>query len=82
MVVDYFILRKQQLDVNELYDKESRFKGINWAAIIAIAIGSVCSLLVLDMSWYVSLIPTGLAYFLLMKFLPTSERFRKGTILE
>ena len=82
MVVDYFFLRKQKLDVNELYDKNSRFKGINWAAIIAIAVGSVCSLLVLDMSWYVSLIPTGLVYFLLMKFLPTSERFRKSTILE
>ena len=82
MVVDYYFLRKQKLDVNELYDKEGRFKGINWAAIIAIVIGSICSLLVLDMSWYVSLIPTGLAYFLLMKFLPSSERFRKGTILE
>ncbi len=82
MVVDYYILRKQKLDVNELYDKGSRFKGINWAAIIAIIIGSVCSLLVLDMSWYVSLIPTGLAYYLLMKFMPSSARFRQNTTLD
>ena len=82
MVVDYYFLRKQKLDVNELYDKESRFKGINWAAIIAIVVGSICSLLVLDMSWYVSLIPTGLVYFLLMKFLPSAARFRQGTTLE
>ena len=82
MVVDYYFLRKQKLDVNELYDKESRFKGINWAAIIAIIVGSICSLLVLDMSWYVSLIPTGLVYFLLMKFLPSSARFRKNTIFD
>ncbi len=82
MAVDYFILRKQQLDVNDLYDKEGAFKGVNWAAIIAIVVGAVCALIFVQISWYVSLIPTGLVYYILMKKLPSSAGFRKGTIFE
>ena len=82
MAVDYYILRKQKLDINDMYDKEGAFKGINWAAIIAIVVGSLCSLLIMDLSWYVSLIPTGLVYYVLMKVMPQSARFRKGTIFE
>lgn len=82
MVVDYYILRKKKLDINRMYDKEGPFKGINWAAIIAILVGSVCSLLVVQLSWYISLIPTGLVYYLLMKKFPLAERFRTGTIFE
>lgn len=82
MAVDYFILRKKTLDVNDMYDKQGCFKGVNWAAVIAIIIGSLCSLLIMQLSWYVSLIPTGVAYYLLMKYMPSSESFRKGTIFE
>ena len=82
MVVDYYILRKSKLDINDMYDKEGAFKGINWAAIIAIAAGSLCSLFVVDLSWYVSLLPTGILYYILMKYMKSAGRFRKGTILE
>lgn len=82
MVVDYYILRKQKLDINDMYDKEGAFKGINWAAVIAIVFGSLCSLLVVQLSWYVSLIPTGLAYYFLMKVMKSSKPFCKGTIFE
>ncbi len=82
MVVDFFVLRQMKLDVNTLYDREGQFKGINWAAVIAILVGSVCSLYIMDLSWYVSLIPTALVYVILMKALPGSKGFRKGTILE
>ena len=82
MVVDYYFVHKKKLDVNLLYDKNGPYKGINWAAIIAIIVGSLCSLIVVDLSWYVSLIPTGLVYYFCMKKMPSCERFRKGTILE
>lgn len=83
MAVDYFILRKQTLNVDDLYDKENGpFKGINWAAVIAIIVGAICSLFVLSLSWYVSLIPTGVVYYFLMKTMKGSESFRKGTIFE
>ncbi len=82
MAVDYFILRKKKLDINDMYDKKGCFKGINWAAVIAIIFGSLCSLLVMQLSWYVSLIPTGVAYYLLMKMMPQAKPFCKGTIFE
>ena len=82
MAVDFFILRKKKLDVNDMYDKKGPFKGINWAAIIAILVGSVCSLFIMELSWYISLIPTGVTYYLLMKAMPSSKSFCKGTIFE
>lgn len=82
MVVDYYILRKKKLDINDMYNKEGTFKGINWAAIIAIIVGSLCSLFIMDLSWYVSLIPTGLVYYFLMKNMKSAKSFRKGTIFE
>lgn len=82
MAVDYYILRKKKLDINDMYDKQGAFKGINWAAVIAIIFGSLCSLLVMQLSWYVSLIPTGVAYYLLMKVMPSSKPFCKGTIFD
>lgn len=82
MVVDYYILRRKKLDINYMYDKNGPFKGVNWAAMLAILIGSACSLLLVSLSWYVSLLPTGIAYYLLMRYMPSSARFRKGTIFE
>jgi NCS1 family nucleobase:cation symporter-1 len=82
MVVDYYLLRKQKLDLNTIYDVTGTYRGINWAAVIAIVVGAASSMLVLDISWYVSLIPTAIAYYLLMKYLRGSERFRVGTIFE
>lgn len=82
MAVDYYILRKKKLDINRLYDKQGVFKGVNWAAVIAIIFGSVCSLIEVQLSWYVSLIPTGVAYYLLMKYMKSAKAFRTGTIFE
>ena len=82
MAVDYYILRKKKLDINDMYNKDGKFRGINWAAVIAIIFGSICSLLVMQLSWYVSLIPTGVAYYVLMKVMPSSKEFRKGTIFD
>ena len=82
MAVDFFILRKKKLNINDMYDKQGTFKGINWAAIIAILVGSVCSLFIMELSWYVSLIPTGLVYYFLMKTMPSSKPFCKGKIFE
>ena len=80
MAVDYYLLRKQTLDVNDLYDKEGCFKGVNWAAIIAITVGAICSCLLISYSWYVSLLPTGLVYYFMMK--SSKASFKKGTIFE
>lgn len=82
MAVDYYILRRKKLDINNMYNKQGVFKGVNWAAIIAIVVGSLCSLIIVQLSWYVSLIPTGLVYYLLMKNMKSSAPFCTGTIFE
>ena len=82
MAVDFYILRKKKLDLNRMYDKNGPYKGMNWAAVIAIIIGSICSLIIMELSWYVSLIPTGVIYYFLMKKMKSAEGFRVGTIFE
>jgi len=82
LIVDYFLLRKKKLDLNDYYDMEGPFKGINWAGVAAIAVGSIISLFFVQVSWYASLIPTGLIYYYLMKKWDKAASFRKGTIFE
>lgn len=78
LVVDYFILRKQQLDLGKLYDPEGPYRGVNMAAIIAMAVGIVFALIFSGISWYASLLPAGIVYYLLMQHLPSAQRFREN----
>lgn len=75
LVVDYFVLRRQTLDLDKFYDPEGPYRGVNWAAIVAMAIGVVVALIFSGISWYASLIPAGLAYWLLMRTMPGARRF-------
>lgn len=82
MVTDYFFLRKERLDLNNYYDKQGKYSGVNWAGIIAIIVGAGVSVFFLDLSWYVSLIPTALVYYLLMKNMKNLNNFKEGTIFD
>ncbi len=39
MIVDYWILRKRELDVPDLYRPNGRYAGFNWTAIVTLVIG-------------------------------------------
>lgn len=39
MIVDYWILRKKELDVPDLYRVNGRYAGVNWVAVGALALG-------------------------------------------
>ncbi len=78
LVVDYFVLRRQVLDLDKLYDPEGPYSGINWAAVIAMAIGVAAALTFSGISWYASLLPAGIAYYVLMKSMPSARRFLDG----
>lgn len=75
MIVDYYVFRKQKLNIEHLYDENGPYKGVNMAAIIATIIGTIVAALFIELSWLVSLVPAGLSYYLLMKYLPSSKRF-------
>ena len=39
MIADYFILRKRELDVPDLYRTQGRYAGVNWIAVGALILG-------------------------------------------
>ncbi len=73
LIVDYFFIKKETVNLRDLYDIEGPFKGVNWAAIIAIIVGAVVALVEVRLSWYASLPPTALTYYILMKKMPSSK---------
>ncbi len=76
LVVDYFLLRKRTLNLEHLYNETGPYRGVNWAAIIASLLGAVVALTFSSISWYASLIPAGLTYYLLMNNWSACARFR------
>lgn len=75
LVVDYYFIRKQNLDLDKLYDENGPYKGVNMAAVIAMVVGVVVALTFSSVSWYAGLIPAGGLYWLLMLKLPSAQRF-------
>jgi nucleobase:cation symporter-1, NCS1 family len=79
MIADYFVLRKCELDVDALYHADGKYsytRGVNWNAIIALAIGIAVALIGLivpalrwlyDYAWFVGFFVAGILYLLLMK---------------
>lgn len=85
LIVDYYILHKRHFtddQLNDLYAENSSRAGINWAAIIATAVGAVIGLLNVNLSFLTATVPTGLIYYFCMKKMPSCKAFRKGTSLE
>lgn len=77
LVVDYFVLRGRTLNLDYLYDENGPYAGINWAAVIASLVGAAVALIFSSVSWYASLIPAGLTYYVLMTNWSACARFRK-----
>ena len=75
LVVDYFVIYKKKLNINAYYDRKGVYKGVNWAGIISICVGAVFSTIFIEISWFVSLIPSGVTYYLLMKKTKMGEKF-------
>lgn len=85
LIVDFFILHKRHFSeeqLADLYDENGSHKGVNWAAIIATIIGAGIGLINVNLSFFTATIPTGIVYYLLMKYMKSSANFRKGTTLE
>ncbi len=45
LVVDYYLIRKRVLNLDHLYDPQGPYGGINYAAVIATAVGAVVALM-------------------------------------
>ncbi|WP_051533825.1 NCS1 family transporter [Desulfitibacter alkalitolerans] len=76
LIVDYFFIRKGKYKIMELYDENGQYSGINWSGIIAIVFGAIIGgVIKFELAWAISLIPSGLLYYVLMKNTTISTRF-------
>ncbi len=67
MVTDYYFIRKQELDMSALYDAQGPYSGVNWCGLAAIVVGAACGFAYTPLGWYISLLPSAIVYYLLMK---------------
>ncbi|WP_050181016.1 NCS1 family transporter [Domibacillus robiginosus] len=82
LLVEYYILRKQKINVSDLYEENGQFAGYNPCAIIAMLIGAGAAFIQVDLGWIIGVVVGGLSYILLMKLAFKNSKFKKGTIFE
>lgn len=82
LLVEYYILRKQKVNVDDLYKKDGPFSGVNPCALIAMLTGALAAFIEVDLGWIIGVVVGGSSYLLLMKFTFKNSKFKKGTIFE
>ena len=85
MIADYFVLRRTELDVGDLYKTDGKYsftKGVNMIAVLALIIGIGVALIgkmvpslawLFSYAWFVGFGASFVAYILLMKMLPLGK---------
>lgn len=84
MLVDYYILRKRNLNIYDLYIEGGQYtysKNYNPAAFIAYALGTVAGLFNFDWGFMVAGAVSGLSYYLLMRFWG-AKKYNQTEIME
>ncbi|MCX8701513.1 NCS1 family transporter [Gilliamella sp. B2840] len=82
LLVEYYLLRRQQINIHALYNNKGQFAGYNPAAILAMLIGSASAFYEVSLSWIVGFFVGGISYILLTKYRFMQSPFKKGTIFE
>ncbi len=82
LLVDYYVLRKQKVEVTELYNDEGAYAGFNPAGLIAMFVGAGAAFILVDIAWIIGLVVAGITYYLLSKYAFKGSSFKKGTIFE
>ncbi|SDI79318.1 NCS1 family transporter [Alteribacillus bidgolensis] len=82
LLVEYYILRRQKINVPDLYKKDGPFSGFNPAAVLAMLIGAGGAFIAVELAWIIGLIVGSISYILLMKLAFKDSNFKKGTIFD
>ncbi|WP_201617946.1 NCS1 family transporter [Psychrobacter urativorans] len=82
LLVEFYIMRKQHIDIKELYKEDGNFVGVNYAALLALGIGTAAAFVFVDLAWLIGLIVAGIAYPIITKTMFKGSKFKKGTIFE
>jgi NCS1 family nucleobase:cation symporter-1 len=82
MIADYFIVRRRELNVDDLYRRNGVYeydRGVNYRALLALGLGIIIALLGLvlpplrwlyDYAWFVGFLVAGASYVILMQRAP------------
>lgn len=82
LLIEYYILRKQKIDIVDLYKEDGHFAGYNPCAIIAMLIGAGAAFMKVELAWIIGFVVAGISYYLLMKYTYQDSSFKIGTIFE
>lgn len=82
LLIEYYLLRKQKVNVAELYAEDGQFAGYNPSALLALLIGASAAFIIVELAWIIGLVVGGISYILLTKFAFKDSKFKKGTIFE
>ncbi|MUV38277.1 Purine-uracil permease NCS1 [Lentibacillus sp. JNUCC-1] len=82
LLVEYYILRKQKVNLTDLYNTEGTYAGYNPAAMLALFIGAGAAFIKVDLAWIIGFIVAGITYILLSKYAFKGSKFKQGTIYE
>jgi NCS1 family nucleobase:cation symporter-1 len=82
LLIDYYILRKQNVNIGDLYKQDGPFSGFNPAAVTAMLIGAAAAFIKVDLAWIIGFIVAGISYILLTKYAFKDSKFKAGTIFE
>lgn len=82
LLIDYYILRKQKIDILELYQNDGRFAGYNPTAMLAMFIGAAFAFINVDLAWVIGFVVASIAFLLLSKYTFKGSDFKKGTIFK
>lgn len=82
LLIEYYILRKQKIDVADLYDEDGPFAGYNPSAMLAMFIGAAVAFINVDLAWVIGFVTASVIYMLLSKFAFKDSRFKQNTIFE
>lgn len=82
LLIEYYIFRKQKVNVANLYKEDGPFAGYNPAAMIALFVGAAVAFINVDLAWVIGFVTASIAYILLSKYAFKDSRFKKDTIFE
>ncbi len=79
LLVEYYVLRKQKVDISSLYTPTGALLGYNKAAIFAMCLGAIAAFLEVKLAWVLGFVVGGMAYYFLMKKSSIGADFRVTT---
>ena len=76
LLIEYYILCKQEIDIATIYSSEESMPGYNKAAILAMFLGAIAAFLEVKLAWCLGFFIGGIAYYFLMKYTSLGAGFR------